>query len=334
MDLVAVEREGNVLSLRAPAGMSFLSSQRTIGDAVWLTANAYTAGGLYKCVYVEVRGDEARVTVEDQGLLPTLFEGPDGAAWAIVTNPYGEKDVEIIRRVGGAARPSFPPFVGEPVFLDGQVLVLVKRNPFSKTAPDRLMRYDLATDKRKIAKVPLPGNGKYLHGEEGLHAVHLRTHRLLSSTGEVLRERTIDAPELFVTPVELRFDGPSTALGNDLTTLHWLEIEPDGSVRKTKLRDGSFYSLWPPQRTRDGALVVHWVGDGGNGWIVLRDGRVTSATHSTRAGWADDAGAPVVTLPEGNWVLAGVSAVGRDVVIAAYEKDAKGGPVFVARVAV
>ena len=317
---VTIRREGPLTWIAGPAGFSH-HGQVVVGDTLWLTGNAYKDPVTYDTVYVGLGGDE-RVVKEDQGVLPTMFVGPDGKLWGVVTNPYGDRDCEVVRPVGGHPHKGRKPFVGTPLWLDGNALVLLKVDPFSPDKPDRWMRYDLATEKAKVIKLPPPGGGKFLRNEEGIQCLARTQHRLLSPTGDVLRERALALEGLAVQPVDLRFGYTSTAVANDREALWWLTIGADGTVARKELKTGPFYTLYPPQLAAE-MLVVHYVDETGNGWVCIRDGQLISSVHSTETGYIDGAGRTVIALPKARWVLSGVSILGGEIAAAVYEKDEK-----------
>jgi hypothetical protein len=291
-----------------------------VGDTLWLTGNSYKAPVVgYDTVYVGLGADE-RVVKEDQGVLPTMFIGPDGKLWAVVTNPFGDRDCEVVRPVGGPPHKGRKPFVGTPLWLEGNVLVLASSDLYSSDKPDRWLRYDLATEKTKVIRLPLPSGGKFIRNAEGIQCLARTQHRLLSPTGDVLRERALALEGLAVQPVDLRFNGASTALAHDRDTLWWLTIGTDGTVRHHELKKGPFYALYAPQRAAE-MLVARYVDETGNGWVCIREGRLVSWVHSTETGYADGDGRTVVALPRARWILSGLSILGEEIAASVYEKN-------------
>jgi hypothetical protein len=224
--------------------------------------------------------------------------------------------------VGGRPQKGHKPFVGTPLWLDGSVLVLVNSNTFSPDKPDRWMRYDLGEEKAKIIKLPPPGGGKFLRNEQGIQCLARTTHRLLSPIGEVLRERALPLEGLGVNPVDLRFDGTSTATAHDGQVLWWLTIGGDGSVARKEIVERPFYTLYPPERGAD-SLVFRYVDETGNGWVCVRDGTLISSVRSTEAGYVDGGGRTVIALPRARWVLSGLSILGGEIAASIYQKDEK-----------
>jgi hypothetical protein len=318
---VTVRREGELSIITGPTGLSH-HGQLVVGTSLFVTGNAYKTDSLYDTVYVELFGEDRSIR-EDQGVLPSMFVGPDGALWAVVTNPYGDRDTEVVRAVGGPVKKPRAPFVGEPLWLDGDILVRVKGSSFDPHKPDRMMRYDLRTEKAQTFTIPLPALGRYLRSADGIHCVARTSHRLLSPKGEVLRERTLDVGELMVEPVDLSFEAESTLIGANREAMWWLTVSPDGSTKRRELVKGNFYSLYPPERAGD-AIVVRYVDERGNGWVSLKE-RSTRAVHSTESGYVDREGQTVVALPKRKkWILSGLSAVGRDIAVSFYEQAAGG----------
>jgi hypothetical protein len=317
---LTIRREGPLTWIAGAAGFSH-QGQVVVGDTLWLTGNAYKDPALtYDTVYIGLGADE-RVLKEDQGVLPTMFVGPDGRLWAVVTNPYGDRDCEVVRPVGGRPHKGRRPFVGTPLWLDGNVLVLLNSDAFSDK-PDRWLRYDLGDEKAKILKLPPPGRGKFLRNDQGIQCLAGMTHRLLSPTGEVLRERALPLERLGVQPVDLRFDGTSTAAAHDGQIWWWLTIGGDGSVTRKEIAKRAFYTLFPPERVTD-TLVFRYVDETGNGWVCVRDGTLISSVHSTETGYVDGAGQTVIALPSARWVLSGLSIVGGEIAASVYEKEEK-----------
>lgn len=324
---IAFERRGPTLRITAPAGISH-HGQRVIGTTPWLTANAYLDAYQYETTYLEL-GESPTAQREDQGVLPTLFEGPSGDAWAVVTNPYGPRDREVLRPVGGApVGEPFPPFVGEPLWLDGAALILGR----SAKKADHWLRLDLRTGKRKLVPLAEKGLQHFQRGEEGLHGLGLTVHCLLSPGGETLRRRTLDLSKLNVQPDVLRFDGTSTLFATDMETLFRLDVASDGKVNSRPLTAGSFYSLYPVEHLAGGASVLRWVGEHGNGWSVVRDGQLVSHVRSDATGYVDQDGRRVVELPQGDWVLSGLSALGDRLVATIYPRARIPDALWVARV--
>jgi hypothetical protein len=306
----------------AAAGISHHGTH-TSGNEVWLVANAYTDAVLYETVYV-VLGETDRVLVEDQGVLPTMFAGPDNAVWAVVTNPYGSRDREIIRPVGGPPGKPFAPFVGEPLWMESGEMLFVNTDAFSSTKPDRWLRYHLTKGVQKIVKLPLPNKGLYLRNEEGIHGLARTQHRLYDPKGKVLRERALGLDGLILRPIELRFDGRSELIGTDSTTLWWLTVDPDGSVERSPLMSGSFYNLWPVQSHASGAVAVRHNGEQGNGWAIARDGQLLTSVRSDEHGYVDSTGRRTIELPAGSWILSGLEMVGNDLAVIAYDRPSQG----------
>ncbi len=313
---VTFDRRGALLRITAPAGISH-HDQRVIGGTPWLTANAYFATHQYETTYLEL-GATPSSHREDQGVLPTLFEGPAGAAWAVVTNPYGPRDREVLRPVGGTpVGEPFPPFVGEPLWREGDALVLGR----SPKKADHWLRLDLRTGKRKLLPLVEKGLAHFQRGEEGVHGLGRTAHCLLSPEGGTVRQRALDLSSLNVQPDVLRFDGMSTLFATDLETLFRLDIGPDGKMDSRPLTPGSFYSLYPVEHLTGGSSVLRWVGEHGNGWSVVRDGQLVSHVRSDETGYVDQDGRRVVELPRGDWVLSGLSALGDRLLATVYPRS-------------
>jgi hypothetical protein len=302
--------------LTAPALISHHGT-RALGDMLWLNGNAHTSDHLYQTFYAAIGTDGERVLAEKHGLLPTLFVGPGDTMWAVLTNPYGDRDREVIVQIGEAPGEPYPPFVGTPLWLDAETLVLHNANRFKPNTPDRWMRYDLVSGKRKVIKLAPPTNMQFLRNVEGIHGLARTSHRLFDPAGRVLRERTLALPQLNLEPVELAFDGDSTLFGTDGKTLWWIVVGADGTVARTSLLSGSFYNLWPAQRSTRGIVLRH-NGEHGNGWVVVNDGRVVSSVRSVPRGYVDADERPVIELPEATWILSGLEIVGGAIGVVAY----------------
>jgi hypothetical protein len=295
-----------------------------LGDMLWLNGNAYTDEYAYRTFYAAIGTDSERVLAEKHGVLPTLFVGPGETMWAVVTNPYGDSKREVILRIGEPPGEPYPPFVGTPLWLDAETIVLHNAN--------RWMRYDLVSGKRKVIKLPPPPNVEFLRNLEGIHGLSGTRHRLFDAAGRVLRERTLALDQLALEPVDLAFDGDSTLLGTDRKTLWWIVVRPDGTVERTSLLSGSFDNLWPTRRSARG-IVLRYNGEHGNGWVVAMDGRVVSSVRSMPRGYIDADERPVIELPEATWILSGLEIVGGAIGVVVYAHRARAtDALYVARV--
>lgn len=329
-----IEAIGNIMRLTASGVRSNYSDPVVAGGTAWIGGAYYGDGGI-KHFYAAVAGPGAgRVIVEDQGQLPKMFAGADGELWAIVND---DESRNVFRRVGGEVRHVTSTFVGDPLWVDGEVLVVLAAMG-SNAKPDRVLRHDLSTGKRWIKKLPYPSQATLLRNASGIHAFAKGRHRLLSAMGDVLRERTLDLAGLDITPITLAFDGVSTAVATRVgesddpfvpTTLYWLDIDAGGRVARTALAEGTFANL-AAKTSDDGAVLVRFVGGGDNGWLVLRDRTIVDSVRSTEHGYVDASGRLVMDLGRsGSWILSGLVPLGPEVVASVY---GSGDALYVGRV--
>ena len=278
--------------------------QVVLGDSLWLAVNRDREGG-YDVRYLEiVDGEVVRDIGETCGVSPDLFVH-DGAVWAVVCDPYGERDRELVAPVvERASDPKrFPPFHGAVVGVHEGVLWRHQPDPKG----DRLLPFTLATGKRSKQIKLEPSYNMCFVERDGLNLLRItdvHTHVHVDSAGRPDRERVlrIDLRQELGARSPLRLSGNEPAMlvaaGN---AIHHLRFDAEGTQRAAESlaeSENGIWNLWPVAHTARG-FATAFNGESISGWLYASDG--VREMYTLAANGFVDARGNVLELPAAKW---------------------------------
>ena len=315
---------GTLTTLVAEAGVSAKQSICSDGNSL-LASYVYDANGSYKLVYTVVGPDGASVSyAEDDGILPTLFLGPQRQAYVSIVPYHPDKELEISIPVFHREQVELPkagrPFVGDFIGATATAAIFHEAD-WSDKKPDKLLAIEFADGrikKKHNSKLPLPGNNRIAVGANGIHllAQHEQgwLHRQVDEQGNVMRERIVLSKPIYCLQIlSLSFEQTSYLLAQQDGKIIVVTIGPDGSSAVVELADfaDEFYNTWLPVDIGGGTLVTRFNDEFGNGWLTTREDRLLELFYSKgETGYKNLLTGDVIAMPQADLVLSSVNKTG------------------------
>lgn len=315
---------GTLTTLTAEAGVSAKQSICSDGNSL-LTSYVYDANGSYKLVYTVVGPDGASVSyAEDDGILPTLFLGPQQQAHVSIVPYHPDKELEISIPVFHREQVELPkggrPFVGDFIGTTATSAIFHEAD-WSEKKPDKLLAIEFAggrIKKKHNSKLPLPSNNKIAVAANGIHllAQHEQgwLHRQVDEQGKVLRERTVLSKPIYCLQIlSLSFEDTSYLLAQEDGKIIVATIEPDNSSAVVELADfaDEFYNTWLPVDIGSDTRVTRFNDEFGNGWLTTKGDQLLELFYSKdEAGYRNLLTGEMIAMPHADLVLSSVNKTG------------------------
>lgn len=305
-----------------------LSARESIasGENCLLTNYVYREDGTYQLVYTLVdRDGRAEHFAEDDGILPTLFLGPQRQAWVSIVPYHPDKELEISIPVFRREQVELPkgsrPFVGDFIGSTDTAAIFHDAD-WSDTKPDRMlvMQFENGLLKKKSNfKLALPGNNKVaLTGSAMQLLAHVDDnwlHREIDEQGNELRRRSIAANGMYGLQIlSLSFDGDSCLLAQHAGQLVIVKIDMAGNSEIIKLIafEDEFFNTWRPEAIGDDTFVTRFNCEFGNGWLTTRKDRLLELYYSKgENGYRNLLNGEVLQLPHDKLLISSLNRTAR-----------------------
>jgi hypothetical protein len=283
----------------------------------------YNSRGLYKLVYTIVaENGTVQAYAEPDGILPTLFKGPDQQPWVSIIPHHPDKELEIsvpLFQRGPIEMPKGKrPFTGQFIGLVNQSAVFYDVDIWSDLKPDRLLNIEFKGQeikKKHLIKIALPKNNKISIQQNEIHLLAKEArhylHRQIDAFGNELQRRVFQFGSRYVLEIlELNFSRCSLLLSEKKGKLSLLTIDSDNSMNESFLIDikDQFYNSWTPDLIDEQTYVTRFNTEYGNGWFVISKGKLIEFFYSKGIqGYINLVNQEKIELPYGELVISGIS---------------------------
>jgi hypothetical protein len=286
---------GNVTLVQNEQGISAHYEVLKVDDtrAVYCM-KLYNSSTYDTCYFiVNKEGKVLEKLVEQEGVLPSIFKGPDGSLWTKITSTKMDGSKEITLPLRERDRIAFPKtsreLVGDLLGTIGNTVYYYHNDIWNKQKPDKLFLLSFNKkglyQKRKGIKLPMPkGNRTYFDmANEALHLMCTNyeqqgwLHRQVSLIGEVLQERFIAIPPCHYVILKASFVEDSYCLTADGGRINLVKISPDNRTESTTIYHdeattnsefGQFYRWEDGVALGESKFFVKFGGEGANGWLI------------------------------------------------------------------
>jgi len=283
---------GVMTSLLTADGVSAKESI-VCGQQSLLASYVYRADGGYRLVYTVVGSTgQADSFAEEDGILPTLFLGPDGNNYVSIVPYHPDKEMEIsvpvFQRAGLPPKPSRP-FTGDYIGTTATQAIFYQQD-WSGKKPDKILCIAFEQGKpgkKTMLKSPLAGNARVAVSSEQMHLLGKRDHRdvhvQLDAAAQIVRERFLPLEESdHLRVIDLSFERNSHLLVQQQDKLQMITVSIDGSMATTTLIDfpDPLFNTWQPVALAGDIAVTRFNTESGNGWITTRNAELLELFYS------------------------------------------------------
>lgn len=283
----------------------------------------YNSRGLYKLVYTIVaKNGTVQAYAEPDGILPTLFKGPDQQPWVSIIPYDPDKELEISVPLFQRGITEVPkgkrPFPGKFIGLINQSAVFYDVDIWSDLKPDRLLNIEFKGQeikKKHLIKIALPKNNKISIQHNEIHLLAKEAnhylHRQIDAVGNELRRRIFQFGSRYVLEIlELNFSSYSLLLSEKKGKLSLLTIDSDNSMNESFLIDikDQFYNSFAPDLIDEQTYIIRYNTEHGNGWFVISKGKLIEFFYSKGIqGYVNLVNQERIELPYGELVVSAIS---------------------------
>ena len=275
---------GPLTVIRTSTGISTHGQIGWEGKTV-LANYIYKKDETYDLVYSIIDGDGNPLghLGEDEGILPTLFTGPDMQPYVSLIPYHPDKEFEVSIPLFNREALELPkgnrPFLGRYAGNARAFSVFHDADIWSDTKPDKLLLIEFKNGvikKKHNIKIPLPRDNFIFVKNDEIHLVARDgpgyIHRQIDTGGEELRRRNLDFNGMYIRQIiDIGFDRPSLLLGEEEGILYLFKAETGGECSLEKLVDMGtpLFNTWPAVDAGGGIRIISFNNELGNGWLTF-----------------------------------------------------------------
>ncbi len=289
---------GTLTELVAAEGVSEKGSI-SFEEKTLLANYVYTREENYNLVYtiVDIDGNTESF-IEDDGILPTMFLGPNRENYVSIIPYHPDKELEINIPVFNRENTELPkgnrPFIGDFVGTVNQFSILYYADIWTDTKPDKMLAIEFkngAIKKKHNIKIALPRNNKIFIDSNEIHLLakngKVWLHRQIDEFGNLIQERIIKPNNKYFRQIlSLSFSENSYIFCDDGGKILIEVVSPDGNCKTTELIDikDEFYNFWQPEKIAQDTFVTRFNNEFGNGWFTTKKDQLLEIFYSNGTG--------------------------------------------------